>query len=187
MVPQTHPPPVLSLRGAWDIVCSRSDIKPWAHLTWELSLKGAWDVVCSRSDIKPWAHLTWNSLMNRRLSCFSWRVLYRRTPSDDWAQKIGVNLSSVCSLCNSDGLFFSCPYVIELWSWILKAARCNSTRFTPPYLWSSLSSGCDKLTKQGMAVVFSPPFMSFGKPGMELDFQTNFLLNKSLEGFFGSS
>eukprot|EP00268_Persea_americana_P046339 TRINITY_DN4773_c1_g1_i3.p1 TRINITY_DN4773_c1_g1~~TRINITY_DN4773_c1_g1_i3.p1 ORF type:complete len:112 (+),score=18.01 TRINITY_DN4773_c1_g1_i3:5834-6169(+) len=83
--------------------------------------------------------------------------------------------------------FFSCPYAIELRSWILKAAGCNSTRFTPPYLWSSLSSGCDKLTKQGMAVVFSPPFMSFGKPGMELDFQTNFLLNKYLEGFFGSS
>ena len=50
--------------------------------------------------------------------------------------------------------FLSCPYAIELWSWILKAVGCNSTRFTAPYLWSSLSSGYDKLAKQGMAVVF---------------------------------
>ena len=78
---------------------------------------------------------------------------------DDWALKIGVNLSSVCSLCNSDGesighLFFSCPYAIELRSWILKAAGCNSTRFTPSYLWSSPSSGCDKLANQEKVVVF---------------------------------
>ena len=98
--------------------------------------------------------------MNPRLSCFSWRVLYRRIPIDDWAQKIGINLSSVCSLCNLGSgsicllFFFSCPYAIELWSWILKAAGFNSTCFTPPYLWPSLSSGCDKLAKQGMTVVF---------------------------------
>ena len=122
--------------------------------TAKLSLRGAWDIVRSRS-----AHLIWHSLMNPKFSFFSWRVLYRRIPTDHWAQKIGVNLSTICSLCNSDDesigyLFFSCPYAIELWLWILKTASFNSTHFNPCHLWSSLCSGCDKLAKKGMTIVF---------------------------------
>ena len=123
----------------------------------KLSFRGAWDLVCLRSDIKQRSHLIWQHLMNRRLSYFSKRILHRRILIKDLAQKIGVNLFSVCSPCNSDGetiyhLCFPPLMLLNISYWL----QLLSIQFTL-YLWSSLSLGCDKVVKQGMTVVFFSP------------------------------
>ena len=123
----------------------------------KLSFRGAWDLVRLRLGINQRSHLIWQHLLNPRLSYFSWRILHRRILIKDLAQKIGVNLFSVCSPYNSDGetvyhLCFPPLMVLRISCWL----QLLSIQFTL-YLWSSVSLGCDKVVKQGMIVVFSSP------------------------------
>lgn len=113
------------------------------HLCWTgnssgiLSLTEAWNQVRSRAVACPWASLAWGKLIHPRFSCFIWRLLHKKTPTQAWTRSIGFILASQCYLCKADEepdyhLFFSCPFAVEIWTWV--------TLCIPPFYTSSGSS-----------------------------------------------
>ena len=88
------------------------------------SLQQAWQLVRSRAAPVNWAPLVWNNLISPGISCLIWRLLHRRTPTQNWARSIRVSIPSRFALCcnNEESelhLLFSCTFSISLWSWIL--------------------------------------------------------------------
>ena len=86
--------------------------------------------------------------MNPGISCFVWCLLHRKTPTEHWVQKIGVNLASRCSLCLNSSeddlhLLFLCPFSANLSCWMLNVLNHPFQPFpsTPSSLWSVLASG----------------------------------------------
>ena len=92
--------------------------------TGNLSIKEAWNSLRTRATITPWSGLIWNKLVNPRLTCFSWRLMHRKTPTKSWAKQKGWSLASRCFNCLNDEesdchIFFSCDLAFRLWNWIL--------------------------------------------------------------------
>ena len=57
-----------------------------------LSLKSTWDSLRSLAAKVDWHKLVWNNLISPRLSCFNWRLLLRKTPTDSMAMQKGCSL-----------------------------------------------------------------------------------------------
>ena len=118
-IPTNIPAEVLGfLLQQTNLIPTRDTLAP-DTLSWKgnstgvLSLKGAWDTLRSREAVVEWHGLVWNKLTNPRLSCFSWRLLLRKMPTDFWAMQKGCSMASRCYSCHSYGeldlhLFFTC-------------------------------------------------------------------------------
>ena len=81
--------------------------------------------------------ILWNAVMiNPRISCLGWRLLHRRTPTQDWAKSIGVHLASRCILCcreeESDlHVFFTCYFASNIWNWLIATSGSSSSGLSP--------------------------------------------------------
>ena len=176
------------------------DILEWkSHPGKALSFKEACQLTRSSSVPLQWASLVWNSLLQPRVSCFAWRLMHGRTPTQDWAQSIGFNLAPRCCLCNNNPetalhLLFLCPFASTLWQWILSTAGISyvppihpfnistaGISYVPPIhpfkIWQDLSFHSDKLARKGASsILFTNSYhlMSFGSAGM-------LLLSRTLE------
>jgi len=96
----------------------------WKHTTnGDLDLKQAYSFKLHHSEELQWTKLIWNPDIPPSKSLMVWRLMLNKIPTDDNLMIRGCQLASVCNLClqnteSSMHLFFSCPYVIKLWSWL---------------------------------------------------------------------
>ena len=112
------------------------------------------------------APLVWQSLLQRRVAFFAWRLMLRKTPTLSWVQSIGISSASRCFLCKSSTesdihhLFFY-PFAASIWSWVLKAAGVRSpSSFSPTQIWYDLSFDCDKFARKGTSsILFTTAFV----------------------------
>ena len=72
------------------------------HASGALSLKSAWNTLRSSREAIVWSGLAWNKIINPRLSCFSWRLLLRKTPTDTLVMHTGCSMASRCYSCYTD-------------------------------------------------------------------------------------
>ena len=93
--------------------------------TGRLILANAWHRVRSRAATVPWGKLVWSKLVWPKTTCFIWRLIHRKTPTQAWDQSMGINMAPRCFLCCTNvetdlHLFFYCNFPHEWWSWFLQ-------------------------------------------------------------------
>ena len=102
----------------------------------------------------------WNNLISHKLSCFSWRLLLWKTPTDSVAMQKGCSLASRCYSCHSYGesdihFFFSFDIAQQLWHWLLGQ---GGTSLAPPLsassVWAALVQGIDVKGRKSAAIIF---------------------------------
>lgn len=125
-----------------------------------LTLRIAWDTLRSRKAAVEWDGLVWNNILNPRLSCFSWRLLLRKTPTDFWAMQNGFSMASRCYFCHSNSesdlhLFFSYSLAYQFWHWLLSLDG-SPLAFTlsASSVWSALIKVVDGHGRKSAAAIF---------------------------------
>lgn len=98
--------------------------------------------------------------MSPRISCFIWRLLHKKTPTQNWTQSIGANLAPKCALCcvneESEHLFFSCDFAKSLWRWLLSSVSITSPLpNSATYIWTAILIGRNASEAHWTALVFS--------------------------------
>ncbi|KAM1440156.1 hypothetical protein ACFXTO_013949 [Malus domestica] len=79
-----------------------------------------------------WGKAIWDSSIQPRKSITTWKALHRRLLTDDYLQRHGVALVSVCCFHLNvaqtvSHLFLECPFIQEIWNWL-------SLIFNRPYV-----------------------------------------------------
>ncbi|RWR86590.1 pentatricopeptide repeat-containing protein isoform X1 [Cinnamomum micranthum f. kanehirae] len=125
-----------------------------------LTLKLAWDTLRSRQAAVAWDGLVWNKILNPRLSCFSWRLLLRKMPTDYWAMQKGISMASKCYSCHSNSesdlhLFFLCALSQQFWHWLLSI---NGSPIALPLsasdVWTALVKGVYDHGRKSATTIF---------------------------------
>lgn len=98
--------------------------------------------------------------MSPTISCFIWRLLHKKTSTQNWAQSIGANLAPQCALCwineESEQHLFSCDFAKSLWRWLLSSVGITSPLpIAATYIWMAISIGRDPSEAHWTALVFS--------------------------------
>ncbi|XXG68935.1 hypothetical protein AAC387_Pa06g1917 [Persea americana] len=136
------------------------------YLSWkgapdgQLSMNLAWNIIRSRGPKLQWPNLIWDGISLTKLSCFGWRLMLNRTPTETRLQRLGFSLASRCSVCCNDEdssthVFFYYAQARSLWQWLLQAANIqHPVNCSASSLWHVLSIGNDLAGKKYMAAVF---------------------------------
>lgn len=110
-----------------------------------------------------WATYVWSSILRPNQSCFSWRLLLRKTPTETLVQIKGVHhLASRCRL--SRGYLETDVHLLFLYPSLPNCGNGSLVQLallglqifqvSAHSLWSSLSTGCDAIARRGIGAVF---------------------------------
>ncbi|CAL0322191.1 unnamed protein product [Lupinus luteus] len=106
------------------------------HLAWvhtsdgQLTMKAAYNFYNNPHNPMNWCNDIWSMVIPPSKSFNTWRLINNRMPTDENLQKRGMNLASICDLCqcnaeSSKHMFFECSFAISLWSWLGNIFCCS--------------------------------------------------------------
>ncbi|KAL4581006.1 hypothetical protein LXL04_017212 [Taraxacum kok-saghyz] len=96
-------------------------------------IRGLLDSVMTESMQNP---IVWIRLVPTKVMCFMWRAVIGRIPVALALSRRGIAVNSpLCHLCSgreedADHLFTSCPFAMEVLSWLLKWCNIPHTQFS---------------------------------------------------------
>jgi ribonuclease HI len=96
----------------------------WIHNSHgDLTLKDAYSFFTTVGQKVNWAKSVWNIAIPPSKSFMVWRLFHHKMPTDEILSIRGLQLPSVCSLCNKEAettnhLFLHCPFSLALWNWL---------------------------------------------------------------------
>ncbi|OVA19771.1 Reverse transcriptase zinc-binding domain [Macleaya cordata] len=102
------------------------DRPAWAHSSdGDLSFKEAFEFTKPRGAVLPWFKKIWVSYIPPSRSWLLWKIIHGRLATDDNLRKVGIMITSCCSLCtypstmeSTKHLFLECTYASAVWNWI---------------------------------------------------------------------
>lgn len=110
-----------------DITCFDSQ----DELIWEgaqdgrLTVKRAYEYYREKEQSMLWVKFFWQTFIPPRVSMLAWKIYHDRIPTDENMNAKGITVEGGCYLCgnttvleNQNHLFWSCPMVQEVWSWV---------------------------------------------------------------------
>ncbi|GAU44836.1 hypothetical protein TSUD_280370 [Trifolium subterraneum] len=88
-----------------------------------LCLKDAYEFKRRQYPKLSWGKVIWSKDIQPSRSLLAWRIMLNKIPTDDNLRERGCNLTSMCSLCNSNietmfHLFFECRFAFGFWCWL---------------------------------------------------------------------
>lgn len=106
------------------------------------STKKAWEHIRPKSNVKQWAKVVWFKGAVPKQAFTFWTANLNRLPVRDRLVSWGMNISSLCCLCNvqtetRDHLFLHCQYSDQVWDIILRRLGLPSLIFNE---WGSFIS-----------------------------------------------
>ncbi|CAJ2645220.1 unnamed protein product [Trifolium pratense] len=96
----------------------------WIHNAHgELTLKDAYSFFTTSGQKVSWAKSLWNIAIPPSKSFMVWRLFHHKMPTDEILAARGIQLPSMCCLCNKDSettnhLFLECQFSLALWNWL---------------------------------------------------------------------
>jgi ribonuclease HI len=103
---------------------NKEDCLIWIHTTHgDLTLKDAYSFFSISGPHINWARSIWNIAIPPSKSFMVWRLFHHKMPTDENLSSRGMQLPSMCCLCNkntetSTHLFLQCPFSLALWNWL---------------------------------------------------------------------
>ena len=104
-----------------------TDSLQWKHTqSGDLNLKEAYTFKQPQFQELHWAKVIWTADVPPSKSLFVWRVMHDKLPTDENLMLRGGNIPSMCNQClkhveTSFHIFFTCPFAINIWSWLAYA------------------------------------------------------------------
>ncbi|GAU23976.1 hypothetical protein TSUD_327770 [Trifolium subterraneum] len=118
-------PTLLPYLNQFDIPLEdKEDKLLWIHNSHgDLTLKDANLFFTNPGQKVNWAKSVWNIVVPPSKSFMVWRLFHHKMPTDEILAIRGIQLPSICSLCNKEAettnhLFFQCPFSLALWNWL---------------------------------------------------------------------
>lgn len=89
------------------------------------STKSAWDLIGEKGTTTPWSDVIWYNNNILKHSCFAWRVLNKKIPTQSWLCKLRILSYSQCFFCwnareTQEHLYFECPFTKAIWEQLLR-------------------------------------------------------------------
>ncbi|KAL2319296.1 hypothetical protein Fmac_028265 [Flemingia macrophylla] len=95
-----------------------------------ISLRGIKEHLYASGPSFSWGKRIWNKFVPPARSCFVWKFLWNRIPTDEVCKQVGVSLASWCPICqcameSTNHVFFECGQVKPVWVWFSNIFNVN--------------------------------------------------------------
>ncbi|XXG77318.1 hypothetical protein AAC387_Pa08g1490 [Persea americana] len=137
------------------------------NATGVLSINDAWNLLRTKVAATSWFALIWNKFLNPHLTCPRWRLLHRKTPTDNWTKLRGWSLASRCHNRFTGeetylDLFFSCNLAQLLWNWLFSPCRTQlPSSLSASTIWKTIATAGDVHGRNCAAAIFFHAIFAF--------------------------